>query len=351
MMLTATNSFYINLPIGGLSAAIILFFFTTPPQAKPTRAPWQEKILQMDLPGTFTILAAVICYLLALQWGGVTKSWNDSTVIGTLVGFGLLVILFVVIEWYSGERALIPFRLLKNRNVAVACAYVLFVVGPMFIMIYYLPIYFQAIQNVSASNSGVRNIPLILSVSLLTIVSGVLITVFGQFGYLMVLAGVIETVGSGLIYTFQIDTSSGMWIGYQIVCGIGIGLGCQIPIIVTQGTVDPADLASVSAITLFLQTIGGAFWVSAAQAAFTNTLVKKLPQLAPDVDPALVVATGATNLRQVFTAEQLVGILQAYMDGLKVSFLLAIVLGGITVIVSAFPKWSSLKGKVTAGAV
>lgn len=30
----------------------------------------REKLRQMDLPGTFTIMAAVICYLLALQWGG-----------------------------------------------------------------------------------------------------------------------------------------------------------------------------------------------------------------------------------------------------------------------------------------
>jgi hypothetical protein len=305
----------------------------------------------MDLPGTFVIMAAVICYLLALQWGGVTKSWKDSTVIGTLVGFALLVIVFIGIEWYSGERALIPFRILKNRNVAVASAYVLFVVGPMFIMIYYLPIYFQSIKNVSASDSGVRNIPLILSVSLLTILSGGLITVFGQFGYLMIIAAVIETIGSGLIYMFEIDTSSGKWIGYQIVCGVGIGLGCQISIIVNQGIVDPSDLASVSAITLFLQTIGGAFWVSAAQSAFTNRLVQRLPVYAPGVNPALVVATGATNLRDVFPADQLDGILHAYMDGLKLTFLLAIVLGGVAVIVSLFPKWVSLKGKVTPGAV
>lgn len=304
----------------------------------------------MDLLGTFTIMAAVVCYLLALQWGGVTKSWRNSDVIGTLIGFGLLLILFVIIEWYMGERALIPGRILKDRNVLVSSLYVLFVVGPMFVLIYYLPIYFQSIKGVSAAESGVRNIPIILSVSFLTIISGGLITAFGQFGYLMILAAVIETIGSGLIYTFEIDTPAGKWIGYQIVAGVGIGLGCQIPIIVNQAIVPPSDLASVSAITLFLQTIGGAFWVSAGQAAFANKLAQKVPQTAPGVNPSLVIATGATDLRNVFTDEQLSGVMEAYMDGLKVTFLLSIVLGGITVIISLFPKWVSLKGKVTAGA-
>lgn len=342
-------SFYINLPIGGVAAAIIFFFFTTPPAAKPVPAPMKEKLLQMDFPGTFTIMAACICYLLALQWAGVSKAWGSSEIVGLLVGFGLLIIAFIGVEWYQGERALIPFRLFKQRNVAVATVYVLFVVGPMFVMIYYLPIYFQSIKDVSASQSGVRNVPLILAVSIMSIVSGVLITVFGQFAYLMILAAVIETIGAGLIYTFEIDTSAGKWIGYQIICGLGVGIGVQISIIVNQGTVDPSDLANVSAVTLFFQTIGGAFWVSAAQAAFTNRLVQKLPELAPGVDPALVVATGATELRKVFTAEQLVGILQAYMSGLKLTFLLSIVLGGVAVIISVFPKWSSLKGKIEPG--
>lgn len=296
-------------------------------------------------------MAAVVCYLLALQWAGTTKSWNDPDVIGTLVGFGLLMILFIINEWWMGERALVPGRLLKNRNVAVLCLYLVFIVGPMFVLIYYLPIYFQSIKNVSAAQSGVRNVPLILSVSICTVISGVLVTLFGQFGYLMILGSVFASIGCGLLYMLEIDTGSGKWIGYQIVAGIGMGLGIQLPIIVNQAIVDPSDLASASAFTLFVQTITGAFWVSAGQAAFANRLVQKLPQLAPGVDPRMVVATGATELRKVFSSEQLAGILEAYMDGLRLTFLLCVVLACVGVLVSLFPKWVNLKGKVSgAGA-
>ncbi|KAJ9403808.1 hypothetical protein DTO045G8_8460 [Paecilomyces variotii] len=341
--------FYINIPIGGVSAAIIVFLFKNPPAARPAQASWKEKLLQMDLPGTFTIMAAVVCYLLALQWGGVSKAWNSRDVIGVLVGFGVLVIVFIIIEWRMGERALMPARILKQRNILVCSLYVLFVVGPMFILIYYLPIYFQSIKNVSASESGVHNVPFILTVSIFTIISGGLITAFGQFGYLMIIGSVIATIGSGLIYMFDINTGPGKWIGYQIVAGIGTGLAGQISIIVNQASVEPSDLATVSAVTLFLQTIGGAFWVSAGESAFINRLVQKLPDTAPHVNPQLVAAVGATDLRKVFSPEDIPGILLAYMDGLKTTFILAIALGGVSVIVSLFPRWVSLKGKAVAG--
>lgn len=306
----------------------------------------------MDLSGTFIIMAGVVCYLLALQWAGTTKTWGDPDVIGTLVGFGLLMILFLANEYYMGDRALVPRRLLRNRNIATGCFYVVFLFGPMFMLIYYLPIYFQSIKNVSAAQSGIRNVPLILSLSLLSVVSGLLITFFGHFVYLMILASILAAIGTGLIYTFDISTSAGKWIGYQIITGVGVGLGLQIPIIVNQAIVAPSDLASVSAFTLFVQTIGGAFWVSAAQAAFANRLVQRLPITAPGVDPRVVIATGATQLRDAFSPEQLSGILEAYMDGLRLTFLMSTVLACVGVLVSLLPKWVSLKGKMdTVGAV
>jgi len=90
--------FYINLPIGGLSALIILFFFKTPSASKPVKATWKEIFLQMDFPGAFLIMGVLVCYSLALQYGGHTEAWNSSTVIGLLVGFVLITITFVI--WY-----------------------------------------------------------------------------------------------------------------------------------------------------------------------------------------------------------------------------------------------------------
>ena len=325
-------------------------FFRTPSAAQPQKATALEKLLQMDLPGAFTIMAAVVCYLLALQWGGTTKSWSSSSVIGTLIGFGLLTILFVIIEYYSGDRALLQFRLLKDRTIGAMCAYIFIVSGTFFIMLYYLPIYFQSTRNVSAAKSGIDNLPLVLGAAIFTVMSGGLITVFGHYIPLMIIGSTLSAIGSGLIYTLAIDSPSSKWIGFQAILGIGLGLIFQIPVIVNQSVVTPSDLSSVSAMTLFFQTIGGAFFISAGQAGFANKLLQRIPVTAPGVSPALVVATGASDLRKVFSPEQLPGILVAYLDGVRVAFAIAVAVACVGFVLAFAPRWQTLKGKQVAAA-
>lgn len=227
--------------------------------------------------------------------------------------------------------------------------YVLFIGGGFFLLLYYLPIYFQVVNGVTASQSGIRNLPLILSVTLATIVSGGLISAKGHFVPFMIVGSVLGTVGCGLLYSLTTHSSSGQWIGYQIVAGIGIGLAFQVPIISTQAVVDPSDLASATAMVLFFQTIGGAFFVSAGEVAFTNILLKNLPMDAPSVDPQSVVAVGVTQIRATYSPDVVPGIVNAYMSGLKVAYAIAIASAGISLFVAFLSKWRNLKGKVQVG--
>lgn len=97
--------FYINLPIGGLALVIIFTFFRTPKHIQPAQATVVEKLLQLDLLGTFLIMGCLICYILAMQYGGQTHPWNSSIVIGLIVGFILIGAVFCLWEWFHGERA------------------------------------------------------------------------------------------------------------------------------------------------------------------------------------------------------------------------------------------------------
>lgn len=343
--------FYVNLPIGGASASVILFFFQAPAASKPVKADWKEKLLQMDPLGTLTIMAAVICYILALQWGGTTKAWNSSPVVGTLVGFVVFLIAFGLVEWKMGDRAVLQGRFLKQRAILVNLVYIFFFAGAFFAMLYYLPIYFQSVDGVSASESGIRNIPLVLGVSIFTVVSGGLITTYGVYVPFLLAGSALTTIGAGLIYTLDIGSPSSHWIGYQALAGIGIGLSIQVPIIANQAFVSMSEISSITAITLFFQTIGGAFFVAAGQTAFTNRLLARVPVTAPAVKPSLVVATGATQLRSVFSEADLPGVLVAYMDGLKISFALAIALAGITLPIALLARWRNVKPTAPMGAV
>lgn len=97
------------------------------------------------------------------------------------------------------------------------------------------------------------------------------------------------------------------------------------------------------------RSIGSTFLLAAAQSGFANQLAKRLAHTAPNVSLALVTATGATELRQVFPGSELNGVFRAYAWGIKVAFALTIAACGITVVVSMFSKWNDIN-KVKAKA-
>lgn len=88
--------------------------------------------------------------------------------------------------------------------------------------------------------------------------------------------------------------------------------------------------------------IGGSFTLSAAQSAFNNKLISTLSSTAPGVNPALVLVTGATEIRDVFTPAQVPGIVAAYMQGLKTVFAICTGTFGAAFLVSLCSSWKRL---------
>jgi len=88
---------------------------------------------------------------------------------------------------------------------------------------YLLPLYFQSIRGASAINSGIRMLPLILSMTFASISAATFITKMGMPTYIMLFGAAVACIGSGLVHTFDIDTPAGKWIGYLILLGWGYG--------------------------------------------------------------------------------------------------------------------------------
>jgi hypothetical protein len=122
-LLTSLQCFWINLPFGGIGLVAVFFFFENP-ERRHTNMTTKEKIKQIDLLGAFLLICAIVCLLLALQWGGTTYPWSNSKVWGCLLGFGLLISVFIALQIKLGDRATLPPRILiKNRTVLVSALY------------------------------------------------------------------------------------------------------------------------------------------------------------------------------------------------------------------------------------
>ncbi|CAM1511004.1 Fc.00g085170.m01.CDS01 [Cosmosporella sp. VM-42] len=341
--------FYINLPIGGVSALIILIFFQTPRNAVPEQAPLLEKIRQMDPLGIVLIMGLTVSYILAVQYGGQAHPWDSSIVIGLFVGFVLIAAVWTFLQWFQGERSMISPSIIKNRTVAVMSAFAFIFAGGFFLAIYYIPIYFQSVHGTTPTNSGVRNLPFIIAVTFTTIASGGLVSATGYYQPLLLGGGAIATIGAGLLYLLDVDTSTGKWIGYQIVAGAGWGTAFQIPMIAVQGSVSPKDLSSATGILLFFQGLGGAFLVSGGQAAFINQMLKDVLAKAPEVSKAALILTGATEIRNTFPIEQQTAVIAGYMQGLKVVFAMAIAATGLATVIGLGTRWKKLKPEQIQG--
>lgn len=333
--------------MGGIAILTTGLFFGSPKRPNLGLS-WYEKLKRMDLLGAFLLICAITCLLLALQWGGTTYPWSDSRVWGTILGFGLIISAFIALELYIGEHATIPRRVLAKRGVAVGVTFMVFMSCSLFSHIYYLPFYFQAVKGVSAEQSGIRTIPYLVSNTIASIVVGASITVFGPYTPFLWVGSAIFTVGAGMLYRLQVDSSTATWIGFQLLAGIGAGASIQVPFISVQAILDAADMPTGNALTIFFNTLGGAISVSISENIFSNELIQTLDATVPPAIVDIVDTAGATGIHSAVPAQYLPAVLQAYDDAVTRAFLVPLAAGAVAFVVSLFMPWGSVKGKKVA---
>ncbi|QIW97144.1 hypothetical protein AMS68_002662 [Peltaster fructicola] len=337
--------FYINLPLGAVTILFIIFFYHPTRRAKTLAVGWKARLEQFDLIGTAIFVPMIVCLLLALQWGGSTYPWSNGRIIALFVLFGVLLIAFIGVQFWKDENATLPPRVVSNRTVWAASIYCVCMGAAFFIMVYYVPIWFQAIKDVTAVQSGVYNLPLVVSLVITSMVAGGIVTAVGWYTPFIIASSVIMTIGAGLISTFNVNTGTGAWIGYQLLFGIGVGFGMQQGLIAVQVALPTADVPIGTALIMFSQTLGGALSISIAQNVFTNRLLSNIMSQVPQVNAADVLATGATSLQRVFSPEYLPAIKVAYNESLVNAFYVGVAFAALSIVGSVFVEWKSVKGK------
>ncbi|OCL01156.1 major facilitator superfamily transporter [Cenococcum geophilum 1.58] len=334
--------FYINLPIGAATIVALIFMLEIKSPARAKDMTYREQINQLDPLGTFFFLPGTVCLLLALKWGGTDYAWSDGRVVACLVLAGILIIAFILVQIWKGETATVPPRILKQRSVASGFYYATCAGGSMLVMVYYIPIWFQSVKGVSAVESGIRTIALVLSIVVSSISAGGITYKTGYYTPCMILSSVVISVGAGLITTFKVDSGRGVWIGYQVVYGFGVGLGMQQPNMAAQTVLSRKDVPIGSSLVFFGQSLGGAVFVSVAQNIFTNKLKDYLMHI-QGIHVGVVMEAGATNIRRVVPPELLRPVLIAFNHALTKAFYVALAMACIGTVGALTMEWKSIK--------
>ncbi|KAJ6566269.1 transporter [Mycena capillaripes] len=336
--------FFINLPLGGVSVVGVLFLLKaspplgSDPNKRSLRDIWQQ-ILGLDYVGAFLVAGGITSLVLSLQWGGNTKPWNDKAVIICFVFAGVIAGAYVAWERYLGEKAMTPTAIFKSASVWAILAYSFLTRFSLLLFSYYIPIFYQAVRHHSATSSGIDLLPFMLGVVVTVISTGQLVGRFGYYWPFLLGAPCFLAVGSGLLYTLNTSSPSAHIIGFQILAGIGTGMGMQNSLLAIQVEFrdNPRLLGQATSMGSFAQFLGGTLGLGIAEPVFASELSKYLLKYAPEA-PAEIVKQSPTAIYTALPAAMIPGVVRSYTEALRIVFVLGVPVAGLALFAAMFIK-------------
>jgi len=258
--------FYVNIPIGLLSIAIILLELPT------FRGRPNQKI---DYLGAIVFAAGIIPVLIGLT-NVQTNEFATPPVAG-LISAGLAILgVFIFIEAKAVEP-IIPLELFRNRTFAAAAAATFFASFGFFAAVIFLPRYFQTVLGETATSSGYATLPLLLGVIISSISAGQLVARRGRYKSLILGAILLVTAGSLLLTNIKADTDPWVLRGWMFLAGLGVGPTLSVFTIVVQNAVPFTYLGAATSNLTFFRQVGGSVGLAIVGSYFGGQLTSTIP--------------------------------------------------------------------------
>ncbi|WP_241845304.1 MDR family MFS transporter [Streptomyces silvensis] len=332
-------AFYINLPLGIVALFMVSAVLHLPKKRAEGR---------IDYLGAALLTVGITSLVLVTTWGGTEYDWN-SAVIMELIGLGVASLAGF---WFVQQKAaepIMPFRIFRNRNFSLM-AVVGFLTGfVMFGAMLFLPLYQQAVQGASATNSGLLLMPMLLAMMAVSMVAGRFTSATGKYKVFPIAGSVLMAVGLFMLSTMDTGTSrftSGL---YMAVLGAGMGCLMQITMLVAQNSVEMKDMGVASSTATLFRTLGSSFGVAIMGALFNNRVQDEMAErsAAAGGDMAKVTEQSAQ-----LDADSLAKLPEAARDayqhavssGTHLAFLLTVVVALGALAAAVFVKETPLRG-------
>jgi EmrB/QacA subfamily drug resistance transporter len=267
--------FYVNLPIGLISIAIILIELPT------IKGRANQKI---DFLGTLVFAAGIIPVLIGLT--NVQTSAFATPEVAGLISLGLALLgLFLFIE-AKVEEPIIPLELFRNRTFAAAAAASFFASFGFFAAIIFLPRYFQTVLGETATNSGYATLPLLLGVIISSVAAGQLVARRGRYKSLILGAILLVAAASLLLTNIKADTDPWTLRLWMFLAGLGIGPTLSVFTIVVQNAVPFKFLGAATSNLTFFRQVGGSVGLALVGSYFGGQLATAIPTELATAAPA-----------------------------------------------------------------
>lgn len=340
--------FWINLPVGGAAMAMILAFLRVTYNKEMT---FRQKIFRIDYVGNSILIGSTVAVLYALTYGGGQLPWSSGRVIAPLIiglaGLGLFM-------WFETTKfvkdPVVPARLFETRTASAIFAATFLNSALLYWVLFFLPVYFQAVLGSSASRAGVMLLPAIL-VGIPGAVGAVLfLSKFGRYKPLHLIGFAIQTIGMGLFTMLDENSTTAQWVIFQCVAAFGSGFVLNTLLPAVQAQLDESDQAATTAAWSFMRSFGSIWGVAIPAAIFANRFSNLA---ATDITNPTVrsISTQGNNAYERATADSVRSfpqpiqgeIIETYSQALKLVWQISILFSGLSFLLVLFEKEVKLR--------
>ena len=310
---------------------------------------FRQKMARVDYGGNTIIIGSTVSVLYALTYGGTRYAWLSGQVLAPLI-IGLLGLIAFV--GYENAPFVIepvtPPRLFNNRTSLVVFAATFLNSALLYWVMFFLPIYFQAVLGSSPRRAGVQLLPIITIAVPAAIVAVVLLTKWGRYKPLHLFGFAVCTIGLGLFTLFDENSSYAEWIIFQMITGGGSGFVLNTLLPACQAPLMESDQASTTAIWSFVRSFGNIWGVAIPAAIFNNRFSK----LSFRIDDANVQALLSRGHAYAYASSEFVNsypepvrseIVDVYTDSLKLVWQISIVFSGVAFFLVLLEKQIKLR--------
>lgn len=289
-------AFLINVPVGLIAFGMIARFLPS------HKAPHK---ISIDFLGAGVLSAALAALILATSLGGTPGwAWNSPQIIGLLIGAVATGALFVWVE-SKAKDPIIPLHLFRKPIYALVCVLMLLFGMGFFGAIIFTPTFAQQILHFSATNSGIILLPMVVALTIGSIVIGQVVNKTGKYKLLTLSGLAIAAIG---IYTLStLGVSSTYWdLAWRMVLtGIGMGMAMPILNLVAQNAAQPKDLGVASSTALLARSIGGTVGLAIMGGVMNNVLSQKITNIQQEPFVQMATAQGQGGLFENFDINSL----------------------------------------------
>jgi EmrB/QacA subfamily drug resistance transporter len=258
--------FYINLPFG-IAALLITSAVLHIPKVKRDH--------KIDYLGALLMVAGTVSILLTVSIYGPEHGWLDPRTIGYFIAGLALVVLFIY--WESkAQEPILPLELFKNHTFTLTSILGAVIGAGMFGAIVMLPLYLQVVKGASATEAGLKLIPLMLGIVSTSIFSGKAISKTGKYKKFPVMGTTLMTIGILLMVTLTRETPFWQLSIFSIMVGAGLGLSMQTIVIALQNSVDFKDMGVATSSNTFFRSLGSVFGTALFGSILTNRVTHYL---------------------------------------------------------------------------